>query len=419
MGVGNKIFRWICLYGSGVVCAFIFAAGTIIFCFASAYLQSIVTIYTPTVFYLAIFLSIPLGGPLGMYFLDKLADKLPMYPIWRIVAGFLMGLAGITFIWLSSQVAFLRDTLAGMIIFNLSPIPFLFPFVIPLFSLIGYQMVGLFENKSQKWESHVPIEEGKNSINGYEGAFIAHHEEKRHVFTSQILPLGILVILVSATFYLIVTWPDPEIEAVKATDFVKQFLASVNEETDFYEKHSKESAIQQIQYHRSLISNDYDIYRNKCTKGWYEYYITFGNKHMFDIGIAASKNVFVVADFTYLGLKGRQPRSAQGISNEEAATFFNQILFSINNRTDFYKKNSTEPAIQEIQTYRPMISNNNVLVYRHWEGEHDYYFYIEFDGKHGFEVYVEASNNGCLVKSFTYLEERGKWKIRWLEGVSH
>jgi predicted LPLAT superfamily acyltransferase len=233
------------------------------------------------------------------------------------------------------------------------------------------------------------------------------------VFIGTVLLLGLLVSF--AAFILIP--PVAEREAAGAEDFYRKFLASMIADTDFYKQHATEAAILRIKDHRDLFSSSYYDSRKKCQRGWYEYYVIFNGNHGFIIGIEAPKGDFIVKDFRYCGVAKKRSWS-EPPKTEEATQFFRQILFSINNETDFYKQHSTESTMQEIQTYRSMISSNNVLIYRHWEGEYNYYFYVEFDGKHGFEVYVEASK-GCIVKSFTYLGERGKWKIRWLDKVSH
>jgi len=352
---------------------------------------------------------LPIGSALGMYLLDKWIYGPPKNLVLRILISFLIGISGfkLVTIWATQGQ---KDIL-------LSPLPselFLHPVIIAFFSLTGYLLAGLFRNK--KAESGSPLD-GENNLTEENGEASATLGKKLWRFIIAILFLGILTVL-SFTAIFLLTPPAAEIEAAGVEKFFQQFLTSIINNTDFYKAHSSESAIQNIKNSRSLFSGSYDHYRQKCQQCLYEYSIVFDKKHDFEVKIEGTNRNFVVSDFKYGGIVKVRSWSDTPMT-EEATNFFKQIISSINNSTDFYKKHSIESAIKEIQTYRSMISNDNVLVYRHWEGEYDYFFYVEFDEKHGFEVHIEAPKNGCLVKSFTYLGERGKWKIRWLDGVSH
>jgi hypothetical protein len=223
------------------------------------------------------------------------------------------------------------------------------------------------------------------------------------IFIGTVLLLGLLVSF--AAFILIP--PVAEREAAGAEDFYRKFLASMIADTDFYKQYATEAAILQIKDHRDLFSSSYYDSRKKCQRGWYEYYVIFNENHGFIIGIEAPKGDFIVKDFRYYGVT--QKRSGAGTrNNEEATKYFKQILFSINNETDFYKQHSTESTLKEIQNYRSLISNNDVLAYRRQDGENNYYFYVVFDQKYVFKVHIEE----LLVKSFTYIGENdGKWSV--------
>ena len=228
-----------------------------------------------------------------------------------------------------------------------------------------------------------------------------------------ILFLGIFL---SLLIYLMIP-PLADREAAGAEDFFQQFLASIISDSDFYKEHSTQSAIRQIQHHQDFFSGDYRDYRNICQIGRYKYYIIFSGRHEFSVNIEVSNNDFIVKDFSYGGIAKTQ--SPKPHMTENATEFFNKILLSINNETEFYKKYSTEQAIHEIQTYRSMITKNDILAYRQVEGawEH-FYFYVVFDEKHVFEVHIDFER-GFLVKSFKYIGKNdGNWKIRGLENVS-
>jgi len=402
MGIGHKVARLFLLYAAAAI-------GSIVSGVCCWILVVFTLLRLPHTAYEVIgFLALPIGSALGMYLLDKWLYKTPRYLVWRILAAYLMSIGGFILLVMNAT-----QTQKNVL---LSPLPFeaflLHPIIIGFFSLIGYMFVGLFTTKttesqtSSDEEDSLPEEDKESSM---------APRKRWWRFIVAVLFLSVLAMLgvIAASIP-----PAAEIEVSAVEDFFQQFLTSIISDTDFYKAHSSKSAIENIQANRSMFSGSHDRYRNRCQRGLYEYSIIFNEKHQFKVKIEGTNRHFVVSDFRYGGITKVRSWSDPPMT-EEATNFFGQTISSINSGTDFYKKHSTESAIKEIQTYQPMISSNNVLVYRHWEGEYDYYFYVEFDGKHGFEVHVEASKKGCFVKNFTYLGERGKWKIRWLEGVSH
>ncbi len=391
----DKATRLLSLYIAAVIGASALAMFGYVFClFTTIY-------YFATATTLMCFLAFPVGSALGMYLLDKWCYEPPRHFIWRVLAAVLMGVAGFMLIAVSvSQNQ--RDIL-------LSPLPqelFLHSVIISFFSLIGYLLAGLLEKRWKRPEDDDEV-------------FAAHRKRLRAV-----LFFGFLAMLV-AIGYCIMFIPlvlSSEIEAAGAEEFFQEFLASIIDDTDFYKNHSSEPAIEQIHTHRSLFNNNYDTYRNICQRGWYEYAIIFNENNRFEVGIEGTNRNFFVSNFTYTGItKKRSFSDPKPLKTGEATKFFRRIIASINNETDFYKRHSDESTIQQIQANRSMISSNDILAYRHIEGEwEDFYFYVVFDEKHVFEVHVGGSEKGFLVKSFEYIGKNdGKWKIRGLDKVSH
>ena len=353
------------------------------------------------------FLCLPIGSALGMYLLDRWIYEPPRHLIWRILVASLIGVGGfklITICVTQSQ----KDIL-------LSPLPselFLHPVIVAFFSLIGYLFVGLFEKGRSKGQSSENI----GNVADEDEDILLTRREKQKMLVIAIIFFGTLTLL-TAIGYCIIFLPlslSQEVEAAGATNFFKQFLVSINNDTDFYKIHTDELPRTAIQKYRPMFSSNYTFSLEKSVKGWYEYYVIYNEKNVFKVGIDASNRSFVVRDFTYNNdaVTTKQTWALQGISNEEATTFFKQILSSINNETNFYKEHSKEPAIQQIKKCRPMISSDYVLVDRSRENTNGFYFYVTFNLKHDFQMYIKYSKNGFTLRSFTYLGEFDKGGMR-------
>jgi hypothetical protein len=99
-------------------------------------------------YHLSFFLGIPLCGPLGMSFTDKVIFKSAGHYVWRIVAGFITGISGSAFIYWVLPFW-------GVEVFNnfLPPISGIYIaggmelilLISTFFSLIGYNAAGLFK----------------------------------------------------------------------------------------------------------------------------------------------------------------------------------------------------------------------------------------------------------------------------------
>lgn len=109
--------------------------------------------------HLFFFLGIPLGGPFGILFVDKLIFKSSRRFLWRILSGFLMGILGSAFVYWA--LPFLGIDFEGW--FEPAPISDIylhltcggiesFFLISVFFSLIGYNSVELFRlDKKQKF----------------------------------------------------------------------------------------------------------------------------------------------------------------------------------------------------------------------------------------------------------------------------
>lgn len=88
----------------------------------------------------------------------------------------------------------------------------------------------------------------------------------------------------------------------EATKFFRQILVSINNETDFHKKHSDESAIQQIQVHRSMISSKHTLVYRHIEGEWedFYFYVEFDEKHLFEIHVGSSEKGFLVKSFKYI-----------------------------------------------------------------------------------------------------------------------
>jgi len=98
-------------------------------------------IYVDTSYYLTIFLAFTLGGPLGMFYVDKRILKREENNISKIIAGFLLGVFGTLLVqWILPTIYDISIVELGRPILGL----FLFLLVTVFFSLIGYNSVELF-----------------------------------------------------------------------------------------------------------------------------------------------------------------------------------------------------------------------------------------------------------------------------------
>jgi hypothetical protein len=80
--------------------------------------------------------------------------------------------------------------------------------------------------------------------------------------------------------------------------------------------------------------------------------------------------------------------------------FVKQCLTSINNGTDFYRNNSTEEAILQVQFYRSKISNNYEIIGYRMPEWCQYYYYIVFDKTNKFEIFVTSRPKLTLQRLF-------------------
>ena len=395
----QKIIRLFRLYIAGFAGALALSVGVWVLCFGSGLFYACFgfgVIYLPTAINIVLFLTWPLGSALGMHFLDRRAYNLDSYHRWRVLVAFLLGVLSVIFITTTCSVGGVYNQQIVSCSFRFL-IPLLLPFVIVFFSLIGYQLVGLFGGCKE------PVLNKSPDV----GIF------------SRVLPLGILMILVAVTFYLSVTRQKDEKDATsereKANRFVEQFLASVNRETDFYKTHSSESALQSIKTNRPLIGSKYERRPHSSEKGWFEYYIIFDGTQLFLVRIDTSRNEFVMKEFRYDGTSKKMTWS-DGVRLDEARKFLNKILSSIKDETAFYKEHSEETALEGIQIHRSMIRGENSLPFRSSDGR-NFYFYLMFDDQQIFEAIIKDSNKDFVVSSFTYIGKGDwpEWKLHQLD----
>ena len=92
---------------------------------------------------------------------------------------------------------------------------------------------------------------------------------------------------------------------------------------------------------------------------------------------------------------------AAEIEAAAVGNFFQQFLASIIDDTDYYKKYSSESAIENIKNNRHLFSNNydryRKISQRGW-----YKYAIIFSEKNRFEVVIEGTNRNFFVSSFEY-----------------
>jgi hypothetical protein len=103
-------------------------------------------------FNLILFLGIPLGGPLGMLFVDRVIFKSTTHYVWRIVTGSLMGVLGSAFVyWVLPLCGVDFDAWFPPIsdIYLTWGIESFF-LISVFFSLIGYNAIGLLKRDMKK-----------------------------------------------------------------------------------------------------------------------------------------------------------------------------------------------------------------------------------------------------------------------------
>jgi hypothetical protein len=98
-----------------------------------------------SVFYIIYFLGFPFGGTFGMSFADKIIFKSPVHDKFKISAGFILGALAVVSIWgicrYHRMLVYEFLHLNGSIkLFD----PFLLLLITVFFSLIGYNVAGLF-----------------------------------------------------------------------------------------------------------------------------------------------------------------------------------------------------------------------------------------------------------------------------------
>lgn len=246
--------------------------------------------FSPMVF-LVLFFAVPLGCSLGMYLEDRRAYGPPTIPLWRILTAFLTSYMGIGLVFI-----ILKNQWLGIVLRHYTG--FIFTFCPPLaamfFALIGYHLPSLFVRKVSMAQASAGEE---NNLYDKKQRISCEHRTVGKTFLGQILPLGILIVCVSLTFYLLVIPAGRESE--RAADFVKQCMVSINNDTDFYKNRSAQEAIQQIHSHRSMISGDYDITGERMPEfGQRYYYIVFDNTHKFEVFITGFQE-FTLQGFYY------------------------------------------------------------------------------------------------------------------------
>ena len=91
----GRLFR---LYIAAIIGAFALSICVFVIGFGSGLFDALFgvgVIYLPTIGALIIFLAVPLGCSLGIYILDRKVYGAPTSPIWRVLASFLGGYAGL------------------------------------------------------------------------------------------------------------------------------------------------------------------------------------------------------------------------------------------------------------------------------------------------------------------------------------
>ena len=236
--------------------------------------------------YLAALLAAPLGCSLGIYVIDRLIFKYSNHTGWRILAGFLLGFFGIFTVWKVLP-------LFGMNVFLwIPPVcrtdidAYVIPFITAFFSLVGYHSIGIFSYFFNKTRI-ATTDTGS----------------KRTIYLSRLswllLLLSILVIFLSIVFR-----PTPWRQEKKARKFLVKVVTSINENTDFYKKHTKKQALDRIKKYRHLIIEDRHIkLYGSSEQGVHEYFVTFGKMYKFKVNIRVTKGAFILDRFYYVGIK--------------------------------------------------------------------------------------------------------------------
>ena len=210
-------------------------------------------------FDLFIFLGVPLGCVWGLYQTNK-NDK-SFKKNWRILAAFSMSFTGICLVILLTEKYW--PYMEAILIF-------LIPLAALIFGATGYYLPNLFNNIFRSQTS-----------SGIENLNI----KKVNRFFDKILPIGMLLILISTIFYMRVSWL-PSREHKREIVFVKKLITSIINGNDFYKIHSDAEIINEIEKHKSKISNNYDLYEKMPRIGQSYYYLIFDKNNKFQLLIS-------------------------------------------------------------------------------------------------------------------------------------
>lgn len=302
MNMATKIASLILQYFIGVIFAFVFGVFFWCLCFLPAMILHIAILYVDTMVYLMIFLAFPIGGTLGISYVDKRMLKREKSDKGKILGGFFIGVFGILLVfWIIPVIYNIRLFDWFGPIFGEGMDIFLFPFVAVFFSLIGYNSLGIFrklfykastarfQGMDKKVKTHVGMADKTDELPKLKWQIIGTPK-----FALIILSISILLI-----FLLIVCRPTPWKAERKARAFLEKVITSVNNDTDFYKKRSKENAVSDMEEHKTMISNNYiiEVFNNE---GPYEYFVTFDEKYTFKVDINRSREGLILYKFYFI-----------------------------------------------------------------------------------------------------------------------
>ena len=140
MDIVLKLRRIILQFVGGVVFAFGLGICVWCFCFLPAIILDVSVISVKTMFYLMFFWAFPVGGLWGIFVVDKLIFKSPSYNVLGIIIGLLLSFLGMGLGFLAPAILHVSTNI----------LIFFLPSICALFSLIGYNSVGLFIHEGEK-----------------------------------------------------------------------------------------------------------------------------------------------------------------------------------------------------------------------------------------------------------------------------
>ncbi|MFX0067347.1 MAG: hypothetical protein ACFFC7_34940 [Candidatus Hermodarchaeota archaeon] len=87
------------------------------------------------------------------------------------------------------------------------------------------------------------------------------------------------------------------------------------------------------------------------------------------------------------------------LREREARSFLIQAIESINKQTDFYKKHSEREALENIEEYKDVITNNYTITC-HYDTWSEYDYEVVFDRSYGFYVTIQRKKGSLVISDF-------------------